>query len=219
MKKSHFLGAVCVSIAAVFAAPVSAVTVDYSSQVGSSVDLDPTDGCGGGTVGCFSFSAGNNIVITSGTASGFAGGITGLFGVDTITSGGGVESASVSGTGTLTIFDGATTLIADLTWIDIATYGTAGILNTFGAGNLSNITYSGTNPDLVALATAGSGVDTASFQFTTPTTLTDIFTTSTTVTHTSFSGSIAAVPVPAAVWLFGSGLLGLAGLARRKGAA
>lgn len=36
------------------------------------------------------------------------------------------------------------------------------------------------------------------------------------------SGSISglsAVPVPAAVWLFGSGLLGLAGVARRKSAA
>ena len=28
--------------------------------------------------------------------------------------------------------------------------------------------------------------------------------------------AVSAVPVPAAVWLFGSGLLGLAGLARRK---
>ena len=30
------------------------------------------------------------------------------------------------------------------------------------------------------------------------------------------SGDVSAVPVPAAVWLFGSGLLGLAGFARRK---
>jgi len=30
------------------------------------------------------------------------------------------------------------------------------------------------------------------------------------------SGDISAVPVPAAVWLFGSGLIGLAGIARRK---
>ena len=28
--------------------------------------------------------------------------------------------------------------------------------------------------------------------------------------------SVSAVPVPAAVWLFGSGLIGLAGFARRK---
>lgn len=32
----------------------------------------------------------------------------------------------------------------------------------------------------------------------------------------ALAGSIAAVPVPAAVWLFGSGLLGLAGVARRR---
>jgi len=32
----------------------------------------------------------------------------------------------------------------------------------------------------------------------------------------SFDAEIQAVPVPAAVWLFGSGLIGLAGLARRK---
>lgn len=30
------------------------------------------------------------------------------------------------------------------------------------------------------------------------------------------SGDVSAVPVPAAVWLFGSGLIGLAGFARRK---
>ena len=30
------------------------------------------------------------------------------------------------------------------------------------------------------------------------------------------SGDVSAVPVPAAVWLFGSGLVGLIGLARRK---
>jgi len=29
-------------------------------------------------------------------------------------------------------------------------------------------------------------------------------------------GNVSAVPVPAAVWLFGSGLLGLVGIARRK---
>ena len=32
----------------------------------------------------------------------------------------------------------------------------------------------------------------------------------------SYSMSIATVPVPAAVWLFGTGLLGLVGIARRK---
>lgn len=32
------------------------------------------------------------------------------------------------------------------------------------------------------------------------------------------SGDVSAIPVPAAVWLFGSGLLGLLGMARRKSA-
>lgn len=35
----------------------------------------------------------------------------------------------------------------------------------------------------------------------------------------TFQGTVSAVPVPAAVWLFGSGLLGLVGVARRKKAA
>ena len=34
--------------------------------------------------------------------------------------------------------------------------------------------------------------------------------------HATFEGEVSAVPVPAAVWLFGSGLLGLVGVARRK---
>lgn len=38
----------------------------------------------------------------------------------------------------------------------------------------------------------------------------------TTRTNNSYGITITAVPVPAAVWLFGSGLLGLVGYARRK---
>jgi hypothetical protein len=35
----------------------------------------------------------------------------------------------------------------------------------------------------------------------------------------TFNGVVSAVPVPSAVWLFGSGLVGLAGVARRRKAA
>lgn len=35
----------------------------------------------------------------------------------------------------------------------------------------------------------------------------------------TITGTVSAVPVPAAVWLFGSGLVGLAGVARRRKAA
>jgi hypothetical protein len=37
-----------------------------------------------------------------------------------------------------------------------------------------------------------------------------------TLTYADFTEASAVVPVPAAVWLFGSGLLGLVGMARRK---
>ena len=215
--KSSILGTVCACALSVFVTPAMAVTINYSNTSGSSINLDPTDDCGvSGSIGCFSFSAGNSIQITSGSALGFSGGITGTYGVGAITSSGSLETANIIGTGMLNIFDGSKTLTADLNWIDIATFGTAGSLNTTGAANLSNIVYSGVNVDLVALASLGGGTSTASFQFTSPTTLTDLFTTSTTVTSTSFSGSITAVPVPAAIWLFGSGLLGLVGVARRK---
>ena len=220
MKKSILLGLLCASSIVTHVVPAAAATIDYSSTSGSFVNLNPVDNCGGsGTVGCFDFTAGNTITITSGTAAGFNGGITGLFGVGPITNTGPLETASVSGTGALNIFDGSDTLTATLSWVDIATFGTAGNLNTTGTANLSNITYTGTNADLLALFNGGSGINVLSFQFTSPTTLTNLFTNSTSTTSTSFSGSIAPVPVPAAIWLFGSGLLGMAGIARRKKAA
>lgn len=45
---------------------------------------------------------------------------------------------------------------------------------------------------------------------------TDATWTFSTISATGYSMSVATVPVPAAVWLFGSGLLGLVGVARRK---
>ncbi len=37
--------------------------------------------------------------------------------------------------------------------------------------------------------------------------------------QTDLAGTVSTIPVPATVWLFGSGLLGLAGIAKRKKAA
>ena len=219
MKKSRLFGVVCACIFSAYITPASAVIIDYSNAAGSSIDLNPADNCGGsGTIGCFSFSTGNNIQITSGTAQGFSGEITGTFGVNPIAFGIFVQRAEVTGTGVLSIFDGSETLTAELNWVDMFSAGTAGNLNATGSANLSNILYGGVNGDLLALAGAGGGINTASFQFTSPMTLSELFNASTTVTSTSFSGSIAPVPVPAAAWLFGSGLLGLIGIARKKSA-
>jgi hypothetical protein len=98
-------------------------------------------------------------------------------------------------------------------------YAATGGINSTGTANLTNISYGGVNPDLVALASLGNGTQTSTFQFATPTSLTDLFTTSSSTTQTSFSGSNSAVPVPTTVWLFGSGLLGMVGIARRRKAA
>jgi hypothetical protein len=220
MKKTAMI-ALCGGLFFSMLTPASAATaIDYSNTTGSSVNLDPTDGCGGGAVGCFYFTSGSNLEVTSGTASGFFGGVSGNFGVGAITTTttpqGPLETASVTGTGNLNIFDGSFTLTADLNWVDITTFGTAGSLNTLGTANLNNILYSGSNIDLLALASAGSGTQTATFQFSSPTSLTELFTNRSSTTSTSFSGSISAVPIPASVWLFGTGLLGLAGLTRKK---
>ncbi len=109
MTKQGFLGAVCACALSVLALPASAVTINYSNTAGGQVNLDPTDGCGGGAVGCFGFSSGSNLVVTSGSATGFTGSISGIFGVGAISSPvAGFETASVNGVGTLTIFDGVT---------------------------------------------------------------------------------------------------------------
>ena len=104
-----------------------------------------------------------------------------------------------------------------LTWIGsiFFSFGTSGGANFTGEANLSNIVYGGSNPDLLALFNGGSGVQTLTYQFGASKSLTDLFTDG---ESTSFSGNITPVPVPAAVWLFGSGLLGLVGIARRKAA-
>lgn len=202
----------------------NAATIDYAATTGGNIVLDATDGCGtAGSVGCFSFTPNNatggsgatSLNITSGTAAGVLGRIDGSFGVGTITSSGGLETAPVTGVGSLSLFDGANTLTASLGWVDIATFGTGGIINIEGTANLTSIIYSGSNADLLALANAGTGTQTATFQFTSPTSLTDLFSGSGT-TATSFSGSITPVPVPAALWLFGSGLLGFTMVGRRR---
>lgn len=207
----------------------NAATIDYSNTTSSTINFNPLDDCGtAGSVGCFDFTPNSSssgtttsLQITSGSASGSLGTIDGVFGVGAITStatpAGPVETAAVSGTGTLTIIDsGSNALTADLDWIDVFSIGALGGANVQASANLSSISYSGSDTDLLALFNGGSGAQTLTYQFGTGTSLTDLFENSSTTTSTSFSGSINAVPVPAAIWLFGSGLIGLVGMSRRK---
>jgi hypothetical protein len=178
--------------------------IGYSNIGGSSIGFD---GSGNFTVGTFD--------ITSGSAIGLLGNVSGSFSIGPITTMFGMSSASVSGSGILTITDGSHVLTGNLSWVDIVQIGTIGGLNMQGTVNLTGITYNGSNADLAALAAAGSATDVLSFQFTSGTTLSSLATSAQT---SSFSGGISASSVPdggATVALLGFGLVGIEGLRRR----
>ena len=118
----------------------------------------------------------------------------GPFTIGSITTIGGLETAAVTGTGTLHITDNAALdLTGSIQWISIATISVAGVLNLNGQVNLTGITYTGANSDLSALAAAGSGEDVVTFQFVPAKTLAQLAAAG---GQTSYSGSIASVPEP-----------------------
>ena len=184
-----------------------AVSFDYASTVNSFIVFP------GDTTFHFSPST-NNFMVTSGTAAGFLGDTTGTFTIGTITINGNVESAAVTGTGSFVIHDGSFNLMATLSWVDITQVGTGGNLNISGQANLSNITYGGTNADLVALRNAGSGGDVLSFQFIPAVPLTTLRD-GPGPNQTSFSGTVATLPDGGTtVALLGVALAGLEGVRR-----
>jgi hypothetical protein len=104
------------------------------------------------------------------------------------------------GATTVTITDHASQLFtANVDWTEIMQQGTGGNLNLNGIINLTSISYSGTEADLLALKAIGSGVDAVTFTFT-PAKL--LSTLAGAGGSTSFSGSIyaaSAVPEPTTV--------------------
>jgi hypothetical protein len=167
-------------------------------------------------------SVGYDFVIGSTTFGTATGGLCSLattgftFGAPYTTEAGG--TATVYGTGALTIEDGAGhNLTADVTFpkFEVNSAGTTGNLNDLLSFNVTNLSYDGSDPDLYALSHLGSdAIDWMTFQIYPPALLSDLGTEGNTYT-TSYSGTLVA-PLPPDAVLFGTGLLGLLVLRRRK---
>ena len=158
-----------------------------------------------------------DFVITDATSpnlGGLQGNIDGIFIVGTITTPAiGMEEASVTTTdGTFSVYDGVgATLTADLDWTDIYVFGKLmGGMNTTGVVNLSNVTYSGGNSDLMAIANGREQTVVLTFQFSpvTKKSLTELMADGR-VTTTSYSGSLSSVPEPSSCLLLATAGLGL----------
>jgi len=166
------------------------------NATGDTFQLDPVTGSS--TTPQFTF---------TGVASGLSGWIAGapwvinLASMTSATAGGlTYQQASVAGGGQLNIFDGVNTLTGNLTWLEIhlLSDGQGGLADSL-AVNLSDLTYSGANADLQALAADGSGNLNLTFQFSgVAPTMASLVNGNMTA---SFSGAISAAPEPSTVGL------------------
>jgi hypothetical protein len=149
--------------------------------------------------------------------NGLFGTINGTFTIGNPVATGSVQQATVSGMGTLSIYDGQSGyLTANIWWGDALTVGAVGALNSDDNSNVNHITYSGTNAALQQLASNTSGNDVVSFQFTPPESLMQL-TQDGALNTSTYSGSLTAVPEPGtyALLIGGCTLVGTVVLRRR----
>jgi hypothetical protein len=118
------------------------------------------------------------------------------------------QSATVNPpSATLTINDGAGHLAtASVAWVDVSTYQGIGGLNANLTVDLSGLSYSGANADLLNLFSAPAGELNLSFQFNPVETLSQL-SAGTGPYNTSFNGSLTPVPEPTSLLIFGMGFM------------
>jgi hypothetical protein len=215
VKKSILIaGLICLT--ALIAGNAWALTLDFSNLTGAYIRFDGnTD-----TYGFTNNSTGYSFGITGSNLadSGLVGKIEGSFGIGAVTGIPGYQSAPVTGTGVLSIWDGAEFLTANISWHDGTTIGQSvvgGLLNIEGTVNLTGISYIGSNADLMSIKSAGEGIVTAAFTFNPGRTLEQLIEDGAS-NQTSYSGTLSAVPLPGALILLGVGLVRLVAYSRRK---
>ncbi len=172
-------------------AAAGSLKLDFASITSSMIVFDGS--------GNFSFSngaGGNQFEITSlGDAQNDLGAVSGSFAIGAITSQFGVQTAPVTGTGSLVIHDGlGNDLNASVFWDTIATFGTGGTINVQGVLNLTSIAYSGPETQLEDLSIIGTASDVVTFQFTPAKPLSLLK--NGPITRTSYSGSITTQSQP-----------------------
>jgi hypothetical protein len=192
------------------------VNFDFSNVKDAAINFN-------GSTDDISFVAGEgavdfSITASSGTLLGLKGHIDGTFKVGTITTVGNLETASLTtSNGLFSVVDANNVaLTADLDWKEIFVFQkTIGGLNAGGAINLTNISYSGNNADLISIKNGSQQTTSMSFQFVPSKTLAQLMADGAN-NSTSYSGSLNAVPEPSSCALLGIGALGTLACVRRR---
>lgn len=143
---------------------------------------------------------------------------TNVFSYGPITVNGPLQTATVLGpNASLDINDGSGfDLTGTVNWEQIQTSSFAGALNAALVVNVTDLSYKGSNPDLLTLVAGGVGQMNLSFQFSPGETLTQL-STGDSAFSTTYAGSISPAPEPASVGLLvvGMGVLILARVVRK----
>lgn len=198
MKIKTFIAAaaVVVGVAASGFASAAMYKWEGSNDVGASIDFigAPINLVTFPNLGAFDF------VITrsdDGSLDGLKGLITTSgFNVGAITVLGGLEIAPVTGTGTVSIFDGTDTLTADLQFDEISSFKNSVGLSYSTLVNLTNVLYSGTNAGLLAVRNSIDPALSIAATFVPNRPLTELLTNNPGTITTSYAVAFSGQPVP-----------------------